>query len=203
MESVLKAFALNCTLKPSPAESSTDRLIDVLFAELEQRGVQCERARLVDHDVKPGVESDMGDGDAWPALRTRVLAADIFVLGTPIWLGQAASTCKRVLERLDALLGETDEAGRMPSFGRVAIPVVVGNEDGAHWACAQIYQALVDTGFSVAAASSVYWVGEAMRKKDFKDLPSTPEVVQQAAQLAARNAVHLARLLRGQGYPPN
>ena len=32
--------------------------------------------RLVDHDVKPGVESDMGDGDAWPAIREQILGSE-------------------------------------------------------------------------------------------------------------------------------
>lgn len=199
----LSAFGLNCSLKPSSDEpSSTDRLMDEVFAALQRRGVACARERAADHDVKPGVTSDEGPGDAWPALRQRVLDADILVLGTPIWLGQASSVCKRVLERMDAFLSETDDGGRMPSFGRVAIPVVVGNEDGAHHACAQMFQALIDTGFTVAAGASVYWVGEAMHKKDFKDLPETPDVVSQAIDTAVRNAVHLARYLKGNAFPP-
>src|SRR3712207_7235633 len=39
--------------------------------------------RVVDHDVKPGVEADMGDGDEWPAIRAKVQAADILVISTP------------------------------------------------------------------------------------------------------------------------
>ena len=199
----LAAFGLNCSLKPSSGQaSSTDRLMDEVFQALGRHGVTGARARVADHDVKPGVTSDEGPGDDWPGLRQRVLDADILVLGAPIWLGQASSVCKRVLERMDAFLSETDDGGRMPSFGRVAIPVVVGNEDGAHHACAQMYQALIDVGFTVAAGASVYWVGEAMGKTDFKDLPETPEAVSQAIDTAVRNAVHLAGWLRDHPFPP-
>ena len=94
-----------------------------------------------------GVTSDEGDGDEWPAIRQQVLDADLLVLGTPIWMGQPSSVAKRVLERFDAFLSETDDAGRMPSYGKVAVVAVVGNEDGAHHVSAEVFQALVDVGF--------------------------------------------------------
>jgi hypothetical protein len=43
--------------------------------------------RVVDHDVKPGVQVDMGDGDEWPAIQEKLLAADILVFATPTWVG--------------------------------------------------------------------------------------------------------------------
>jgi hypothetical protein len=49
-------------------------------------------------------------------------------------MGQPSSIAKRVTERLDAFLGETDDGGRMPSYGKVAVVAVVGNEDAAHLA---------------------------------------------------------------------
>src|SRR5690606_12354657 len=128
---------------------------------------------------KPGVTSDEGVGDAWPALRQRLLAADIFIMGTPIWLGQPSSVCKRALERMDAFLSETDAEGRMVSFGRVAAVAVVGNEDGAHHVSAEIFQALNDVGFSLAPGAVAYWVGEAMGKIDFVDLAQVPDKVTQ------------------------
>ena len=88
--------------------------------------------RLVDHDVKPGVESDMGDGDAWPAIREQILASEILIVATPTWLGQISSVTKRALERMDALLSETDDAGVPVAYNQVAGVVVTGNEDGAH-----------------------------------------------------------------------
>lgn len=197
----LRAFALNCTLKSGDTPSSTDAMIGVVLSALAERGVGGDSARVANHAVKPGVTSDEGEGDAWPALRRRILEADIFLLATPIWLGQPSSIAKRVLERLDAFLSETDERGRMPAYGKVALAAVVGNEDGAHHCHAELYQALGDVGFSIPPNAGVYWVGEAMGSTDFKDLDETPEKVLSAAAAAASNAAHLAELLKRSGYP--
>lgn len=199
----LTAVALNCSLKASGGgDSSTDRMIGLIVSELKKRGVGFDGTiRIADHDVKPGVTSDEGDGDAWPGLRRRILAADILVFGTPIWLGQMSSLAKRVVERMDAFLSETDDRGRMPSFGKVVLIAVVGNEDGAHNVTAQLGQALADTGWTLPPSSAVYWVGEAMGSVDFKDLPNIPEKVEQSAAMAASNAAHLAGMLKARPYP--
>jgi multimeric flavodoxin WrbA len=199
----LNAVALNCSLKRSDGEdSSTDKMIGLLVSELKKRGVEFrETIRIADHDVKPGVTSDEGEGDAWPELRRRILAADILIFGTPIWLGQMSSLAKRVVERMDAFLSETDGQGRMPSYGKIVLVAVVGNEDGAHNVSAQLYQALSDTGWTVPASAVSYWVGEAMGDVDFQDLPQIPEIVEQTAAMAASNAAHLAALLKARAYP--
>lgn len=197
----LSVFALNCTLKPSPASSSCELLLRQAMAAFAEQGVQGELLRVADFDVRPGVTSDEGQGDQWPLLRSKILAADIFLLGTPIWLGHPSSICQRVLERLDAFLGETDDAGRMVSYAKVAGVVVVGNEDGAHNVCAQVYQGLNDVGFSLAANAVTYWVGEAMHGTDYKDLPQTPDKVEQTTRTLARNSIHLAQLLKNAQYP--
>lgn len=199
----LTAIAFNATLKPGASgdPSSTDRMLRLVLDAMREHGVGGEVVRLVDHDIRPGVTSDEGDGDAWPALRERVLAADILIFGTPIWLGQPSSVCKRVLERMDAFLSETDDEGRMVSYGRVAALTVVGNEDGAHHVSAELYQALNDVGFSLAPNAVAYWVGEAMGKVDFRDLEDVPEEVSVAVAMLARNTVHLARLLKANAYP--
>lgn len=201
MTAQLTALAISCTLKPSPAESSSDLLGSQILTALAEHGVAGELVRAVDHVISPGVEADMGGGDEWPALREKVLAADILVFLTPTWMGQHSSVAQRVLERLDAELSETDDAGRPILFDKVAIAGIVGNEDGAHHIAAILFQGLNDVGYSVPAQSSVYWNGEAMHTVDYKDLDETPEKVAQATQTAARNAAHLARLLKADGYP--
>ena len=199
----LSAIAINCTLKASGGEpSSTDRMIGLLADELRSRGVEVrDTIRIADHDIKPGVTSDEGDGDAWPDIRRRILDCDILIFGTPVWLGQMSSLAKRVLERMDAFLDETDDTGRMPSFGKLAVAAIVGNEDGAHSITASLFQGLNDVGWTIPAAASDYWVGEAMQSKDFKDLPQVPDPVQQGAAMLAANAAHLANLLQQQPYP--
>ena len=200
---MLTAIAINCSLKGSDGEdSSTDRMIGLVVSELKKKGVAFTGTiRIADHNVKPGVTSDEGEGDDWPAIRRRILAADILIFGTPIWLGQMCSIAKRVVERMDAFLSETVEAGRMPSYGKVAVLAIVGNEDGGHWVSAQLYQALSDTGWTIPAAAVSYWVGEAMGKTDFKELPNIPEKVEQTAAMLASNAAHLAALLKREPYP--
>ncbi len=198
----LTAVALVCTLRPSPARSSSDLIARQVLEALGTHGVTGETIRVVDHDVRPGVEPDMGDGDAWPAIRERVAAADILVIATPTWMGQHTSVCQRVLERLDAELSQTDDAGRLTTLGKVALAAVVGNEDGVHHICGILFQALNDVGFTIPAQGVTYWNGEAMHGTDYQDLDETPESTAATTKSAAANAVHVARLLRGDNYPP-
>lgn len=199
----LSALALVCSLKPSPAPSSSELLAGQVLTALGDHGVRSAGVvRVVDHDVKPGVELDMGGGDAWPGIREQLMAADILVLATPTWMGHASSVCHRVLERLDAELSETDEQGRLLTYGKVAVVVVVGNEDGAHAITADLMQALNDVGFTLPAAGVTYWNGEAMHTVDYNDLDETPEKTASATAAAAANAAHLAALLRARPYPP-
>src|SRR5690348_7023170 len=117
----LKVAAFNCTLKSGSGKepSSTEVLLGQVVREFAKLGAKGKIVRAVDHDIKPGVLSDQGKGDAWPKLRSWLLDADILVIGTPIWLGQPSSVAKRVLERMDAFLDEKDSRGRMPSYGKV------------------------------------------------------------------------------------
>lgn len=199
----LKALALNATLKTAENQdqSSTERMIALIDDALAQYDVTTEVLRLADFNIKPGVKSDEGEGDDWPAIRTKILAADILILGTPIWMGQPSSVCKRALERMDAFLSETDDEGRMVSYGKVAAVAVVGNEDGAHHVSAELYQALNDVGFTVPANAVAYWVGEAMGSKNFVDLDKVPDAVATMVEMLARNAVHLSALLKAKQYP--
>jgi multimeric flavodoxin WrbA len=197
----LSAVALNCTLKPSPSPSSTQLMIDLLATALAARDVHTETVRVADLDVRPGVSADEGDGDEWPMVLERIEAADLLILGTPIWLGAPSSVCKRVCERLDDMLGRTDDRGRMPTMGKVALVAVVGNEDGAHRVSADCYQWLADVGFTIPPSGTAYWVGEAMAKTDFADLDEIPATVRSTVESAASSAAHLVRFLREHPYP--
>jgi multimeric flavodoxin WrbA len=199
--SPVRAVAVVCSLKPSPAPSSSALIAEHVIERLRRAGVDCEAIRCVDHAISPGVEADMGAGDEWPRLREKVLAADILVFATPVWLGHMSSIAQRVLERLDAELSNTDDAGRPGMTGKVAMVAVVGNEDGAHKVTADLYQALNDVGYSIPAQGGTYWNGEAMQTKDYNDLDEVPEAVASATAAAARNAVHLAKALRASAYP--
>jgi multimeric flavodoxin WrbA len=197
----LRALALVCSLKASPAPSSSDLMARQVLAELAKHGVTGEVVRVVDHDVKPGVEIDMGDGDAWPAIREQLMAADILVVSTPTWVGHMSSVAQRVLERLDGELSETDDSGRPLVTGKVAVTAVVGNEDGAHKITADLMQGLDDIGFTIPAQGGTYWNDEAMGGRDYLDLDETPEAVASTTATLAENAAHLARALKASPYP--
>ena len=201
MPDTLKATALVCTLTPSPAKSSSDLIASQVITELAKYNVTSTVHRVVDYNVKFGVATDMGNGDEWPKIRQDVVDSDILLISTPIWMGHQASVTQMVLERLDAELSETDSEGRPLMYGKVAIVAVVGNEDGAHNASANIFQALSDVGFTVPAGGPTYWVGEAMQGTDYQDLKETPEKTDQTNKTVAANAAHLARLLKNAHYP--
>jgi multimeric flavodoxin WrbA len=197
----LHALALVCSLKKSPAPSSSQLLAEQVLEQLAEHDCSGEIVRVADEGVAFGVSTDEGAGDGWPALREKVLAADIVVVSTPIWMGQPSSVCKVTLERLDAELSETDDEGRPTMFGKVAGIAVVGNEDGAHHVTAEVAQALVDVGFTIPAQAATYWVGEAMGSVDYQDLDKTPEKTAATTRTLAANTVHLARLLSTATYP--
>lgn len=197
----LSYLALNCSLKGSGEDSSTEVLLSHITDQLDAEGLRGRTERVVDHGVAFGVTADEGDGDGWPALRSALLDAEILVMGTPIWLGHPASVSQVVLERLDAFLGETDERHQMRTVDRVAMVAVVGNEDGAHHVGAELFQGLNDVGFTLAPGAMTYWVGEAMASTDLKDLERIPDATASTARTMVHNSLHLARLLRSRPFP--
>ena len=197
----MRATILNCTLKPSPATSNTEALASVVADALKTHDVEVELVRVADHDVKPGVSSDEGDGDEWPALLEKVLASEILILATPTWLGQISSVAKRVLERLDALLSETDDDGRPVAYGRVAGFVVTGNEDGAHHCVAQLAQGVIDIGWTVPGQAWTYWNKGPGPGQSYLETDEGHEWSETTGKTAAQNLVAVARALQAHQMP--
>src|SRR5215207_1502794 len=198
----MRAIILNGTLKPSPQTSNTEALAGYLAGALRDRGVEeLTQIRLVDHDVEPGVQSDMGDGDAWPAIREQILAAEILVIATPTWLGQLSSVTKRALERMDAFLSETDDDGVPVAYNRVAGVVVTGNEDGAHAIIAAVAQALIDIGYTLPGQGWTYWnKGPGPGEEEYLS-SAEKDWTHSTGDAAAQNLVAVARALRANSIP--
>lgn len=148
---------VNCTLKRSPERSNTDSLGAVVVQALRDRGVEVSTLRLVDLHIPPGVVTDLGEGDQWPQVHAQLLASDILVVATPTWLGHPSSIAQRMLERMDAMLGETDDEGRPVAYNKVAGVVVTGNEDGAHHVIAEVAGGLADLGYTIPGQAWTYW----------------------------------------------
>ena len=169
--SPMKALIINCTLKPSPAFSNTDALINKAVKQLNEGGAETEVIRLVDYHVKPGNESDLGDGDEWPEILEKIRHCDILIIGTPVWMGHLASTAQRVIERLDAIFHEEgfadDKTGQYFTYNKVAGCLVTGNEDGAHACAAQVLWSMQELGFTIPPNVNAYWVGIAGEGKDY------------------------------------
>ncbi|MEV8087801.1 flavodoxin family protein [Streptomyces nigra] len=153
----MKALVINCTLKGSPEPSNTEALASVVAGRLAEQGVEVSSVRAVDLKIAPGVVTDAGDGDEWPQVHERIMDSEILVMASPTWLGRPSSVAQRVLERMDAMLSETDDQGRPVAYNRVAGVVVTGNEDGAHHVISEISGALADIGFTIPGQAWTYW----------------------------------------------
>lgn len=167
----MKAFIINCTLKPSPQFSNTDALIQKAVAQFKGLGINSEVLRVVDHEVKPGNEVDMGKGDEWPVILKKIKACDIFIIATPIWMGHIASTTQRVIERLDAIFHDENlsdkNTGQFFTYNKVAGCLITGNEDGAHACAAHVLWSMQECGFTIPPNVNAYWVGMAGAGKDY------------------------------------
>jgi multimeric flavodoxin WrbA len=197
----LRALVLNCTLKRSPAPSNTEALARVLSDALEERGVTCEMIRAVDQNLLPGVSSDEGEGDDWPAIHAKLLESEILVLATPTWFGQPSSVVKRVLERMDAMLSETGDDGIPVAFNRVAGFVVTGNEDGAHHVIAELAQAVNDIGYTVPAQAWTYWNKGPGPGPTYLETDEGHDWSARTARTAAGNLVAVAEALASHPLP--
>jgi multimeric flavodoxin WrbA len=204
----LRAVYVNCTLTPSPGVSHTQRLMDRSSAIMEHHGVQVSTIRAVDHDIAPGVYPDMTEHgwarDEWPALAEQVLAADILVIGTPIWLGDKSSVCTRVIERLYALSGETNDAGQYLYYGRTAGCLVTGNEDGIKHCAMNILYSLQHLGYTIPPQADAGWIGEAGPGPSYGDDGAgyDNDFTNRNTAFMTHNLLHVARVLRDLGGFP-
>ena len=200
----MNAICLNGTLKRSPEESSSGSLSEVVMSALREEGVETDTIRLVDHRLDPGVVSEAaGDGDVWPAIRERILAAQMLAIATPTWFGQPSSVSKRALEPMNAFLSETHDDEVTPTaFNRVAGVVVVGTEDGAHHCISELSGALVDIGYTIPAQAWTYW-NKGPGPGDEEWLTTDERAWSIATgQTAARNLLAVARALHTHPIPP-
>jgi multimeric flavodoxin WrbA len=193
----VKALFVNCTLKPSPEASNTEALARVVSEAMAPAGVEVEFVRAVDLNLLPGVKTDQGPGDDWPEVHRKLLEAPILVIASPTWLGRPSSVAQRVLERMDAMLGETDDAGRPVAYGRVAGVVVTGNEDGAHHVISEICGALADIGYTVPGQSWTYWHLGPGAGPDYLDDERGRDWSHRTGRQMAHNLVTAAQALAG------
>ena len=197
----MRAVVLNCSLKKSPDPSNTQMLADHVLTALREQGVESTTFRLADLSVPPGVESDLGDGDDWPRVRSAILDAEILVVATPTWVGRPSSLAQRALERMDAMISETDDDGRPVAFDRVAGVVVTGNEDGAHHVISEVAGALGDIGFTIPGQAWTYWNKGPGPGPSYADTDEGHEWSQKTGRAMAANLVAVAAALAKHPMP--
>ena len=205
----LSALFLNCTLKPTGVLSHTEKLLDVPKAILEANGIAVEVLRPVDYDFPPGVYPDMREHgfaiDDWPDIVPKVMAANILILGTPIWLGEESSVCRRVIERLYGESGRTNDQGQYIYYGRAGGCVVTGNEDGAKHCAMTVLYTLQHLGYTIPPQADAGWIGEAGPGPSYADEGSggpSNDFTQRNATFMTWNLMHFARMLRDAGGIP-
>lgn len=209
----LSAVFINCTLKRSPERSNTELLMEVPAAIMRSQGVAIEHVRAVDLELAPGVQPDMTEEglerDDWPELWPKIEAAEILVLGGPIWLGARSSVCTRVVERLYAMSGKRNDRGQYIYYGKVGGCVVTGNEDGAKHVASGVLYALQHIGFSIPPQADTGWLGEIGPGPSYGDeaadgsrVGMDSEYTKRTATFMAWNLLHMARMFRDAGGFP-
>lgn len=205
----LKALFINCTLKRSPERSHTQGLIDIATAIMDKNGVATETIRAVDHDIAYGVWPNMTehgwDKDAWPQILDKVMAAEILVITSPIWLGEKSSVCTKVIERLYAASGELNDDGQYAYYGRVGGCLITGNEDGAKHCSMNILYSLQHLGYVIPPQADAGWLGEAGPGPSYLDEGSggpDNDFTNRNTTFMTWNLLHMARLLRQEGGFP-
>lgn len=205
----LKALFINCTLKRSPEVSNTRGLMDVSEAIMTKNGIAVETVRAVDHDIAFGVYGDMTDygwkRDEWPEIFKKVAAADILIIGTPIWLGEKSSVCNLVIERLYAMSSDLNDKGQYAYYGKVGGCIVTGNEDGVKHCAMNILYSLQHLGYVVPPQADAGWIGEAGPGPSYLDPGSggpQNDFTQRNTTFMTWNCMHLARMLKDAGGIP-
>lgn len=205
----LTALFINTSLKRSSEPSHTQTLMDVALAIMAKQGVRTSTIRAADLDIPPGVQPDMTehgwDTDGWPAVQEKVMAADILVIGTPIWLGDKSSICTRVIERLYGWSGKLNEKGQYAYYGRVGGCIVTGNEDGIKHCAMNILYSLQHLGYVIPPQADAGWIGEAGPGPSYGDdgkVGLDNDFTQRNTTFMAWNLMHMARMLKDAGGIP-
>lgn len=203
----LSAVFINCSLKADNSESHTQTLMNASIKLMEDAGVAVDRIHMRDHQVAFGVQADMTEHgeatDDWPKLWKRVKAANILVIGTPIWLGEMSSVCRMLIERLYAMSGELNDKGQSIYYGKTGGVVVTGNEDGVKNCATSVLYALSHLGYTIPPQADCGWIGPIGPGPSYGDerddgsiVGADSEFTKKNTTIMSWNLMHMAHLLK-------
>jgi multimeric flavodoxin WrbA len=191
----VQAVVLNCSLKSGDTTSNTQLLTDSVLTALKSYDVSSPVFRLADLTIPPGVTTDLGGDDEWPRVHAALLAAEILIVATPTWVGRPSSLAQRALERMDAMIAETDDDERPVAYNKVAGVVVTGNEDGAHHVISELAGGLGDIGYTVPGQAWTYWNMGPGPGPDYSGTDHGHDYSEKTGRAMAANLVGVARAL--------
>ncbi len=205
----LKAVFINCTLKKSPQDSNTEGLMNMSRTIMEANGIITDMIRAVDHEIAFGVYPDMTEygwqRDDWPEIQQKVMAANILVIGTPIWLGDKSSIATLVIERLYGNSSQLNKSGQFAYYGKTGGCIITGNEDGIKHCSMNILYSLQHLGYTIPPQADAGWIGEAGPGPSYLDDDSGgPEndYTNRNITFMTWNLMHMAKMLKdNRGIP--
>lgn len=205
----LSALFVSCTLKKSPEVSNTEGLARIPMEIMRRNGVTVDLIRAVDHDIATGVYPDMTEHgwatDEWPRIQQQVMAADILVICTPIWLGDKSSVCTQVIERLYANSSVLNEHGQYAYYGKTGGCLVTGNEDGVKHVAMNVLYSLQHLGYTIPPQADAGWIGAVGPGPSYLDEGSggpESDFTNRNTTFMTWNLMHLARMLKDAGGVP-
>jgi len=183
--------------------------MDVSMNIMKSEGVQVDVLRFVDYEVAVGVQPDMTkegfEKDDWPDIYKKVKAANILVIGTPIWLGERSSVATKLIERLYAMSAMQNDKGQYIYYGKAGGCIVTGNEDGVKHCAMGILYAMQHLGYSIPPQADAGWVGEVGPGPSYLDEEADAknnDFTNRNTTFMAYNLLYLAKMLHDQnGYP--
>lgn len=203
----LSALFINCSLKKDKKVSHTGLLIDKAAGMMKKEGVKVKQIYALDHQIAFGMIKDGKDeslADDWPLIQKQIMAADILVIGTPIWLGVKSSVATLVIERMYAYSGDYNAKGQYLYYGKTGGCVVTGNEDGIKHCSMDVLYALQHIGYTIPPQADCGWIGEVGPGPSYGDRikgVSAPagfdnEFTNRNTTFMAYNLMHMASILK-------
>jgi multimeric flavodoxin WrbA len=215
----LKALYINCSIKKDKTKSHTQLLMNRAAGIMEVEGVTVEHVYLLDHPIAFGMIKDGaedGQPDEWPMIQAKILAADILVIGTPIWLGVKSSVATLAIERMYAYSGDRNSKGQYLYYGKTGGCVITGNEDGIKHCAMDLLYAMQHIGYTIPPQADCGWIGEAGPGPSYGDVEYGGKVIgdgrspvgydndftNRNTTFMAWNLMHTARMLKSNNGIP-